>query len=145
MNFDGILFWHWFLAGLLCLILEAFLPGAVFLWMGIAAFVVGVLAWIIPVMGWQVEFVLFGVLAIASFFAYRRFRAPPVSDKPTLNRRGHSYVGRSFTLTAPLVNGIGTLHVDDSQWRIAGPDLPAGTQVRVVEADGTTLKVEKIN
>ena len=144
MNFEGIVFWHWFVAGLAFFILEAFLPGAIFLWMGISAFVVGALGWVLP-MSWQIEFVLFGTLSIVSFFVYRRFRAPPTSDKPTLNRRGHSYVGRTFTLESPIINGDGKLRVDDSQWRINGPDLPAGALVKVTEADGTTLKVEKIN
>jgi membrane protein implicated in regulation of membrane protease activity len=142
MTFEGIVFWHWWLAGLALLSLEAFLPGAIFLWMGIAAFAVGLLSWVMP-LTWQIEFVLFGILSVASFFAWRRFRTVPVTDKPTLNRRGHSYVGRNFTLKEAIVNGIGTLHVDDSQWRISGPDMPAGSQVRVCEADGTTLKVER--
>ena len=63
-------------------------------------------------------------------------------DQPTLNRRADSYVGRQFTLTQPVIDGVGSLHVDDSQWRISGPDLPAGSRVRVVAADGVTLRVE---
>ena len=41
-----------------------------------------------------------------------------------------------------MIDGVGSLHVDDSQWRISGPDLPAGSRVRVVAADGVTLRVE---
>lgn len=145
MNFEAIVFWHWWVAGLLFFTLEAFLPGAIFLWMGVAALVVGLFSWIIPALHWQIEFVLFGALSVAAFFVWRKYRKVPVTDKPTLNQRGHSYVGRSFTLREAIVNGIGTLHVDDSQWRIAGPDLPAGSKVRVCEADGTTLKVERAN
>lgn len=143
MNLDlnAIAFWHWWVAGLLLLTLEVFVPGAIFLWMGIAAFVVGLLAWVLP-LGWQAEFVIFGVLSVVAFVAWRKYRPPPVSDQPTLNRRGQSFVGRGFTLAEPIVNGVGKLRVDDSQWRISGPDAPAGTQVRVVEIDGTTLKVE---
>ena len=141
MELQGIVFWYWFVAGLVFFSLEALMPGAIFIWMGVSAVVVGALAWVLP-LGWKFEFVLFGVLSIASFFAYRKFRREPASDKPTLNRRGQSYIGRVFTLAAPIVNGIGKVHVDDSQWRIAGPDLPAGAQVKVVDADGTTLKVE---
>lgn len=143
MNFESILFWHWWVAGLLFFTLEAFMPGAIFLWMGASALAVGLLSWVIPAINWQVEFVLFGVLSIVSFFVWRKYKPVIATDKPTLNRRGHSYVGRNFTLKAPIVNGIGTLHVDDSQWRISGPDLPAGSQVRVCEADGATLKVEQ--
>ena len=142
MGFE-LLYWHWWLAGLVLMTLEAFLPGAVFLWMGISAFAVGLLAWIVPAMGWQVEAVLFGALSIISFFLYRKYKPAPVSDKPTLNRRGDSYIGRVFTLHEPIVNGVGKLHVDDSQWRIYGADAAAGSQVRVIAVDGTTLKVEQ--
>lgn len=140
-----LLFWHWFVLGLVLLIAEVLLPTGFFLiWIGAAALLVGALAWLAPAIGWEVQLVLFGVLCIASFFVWRRFSpGNPVSDQPALNRRGHSYVGRTFTLSAPIVNGIGKLHVDDSQWRISGPDVESGAQVRVVAVDGTTLKVER--
>ncbi|WP_028007495.1 NfeD family protein [Solimonas flava] len=146
MALDSIVWWHWWVAGLVFLTLEAVLPGAIFLWMGASAAVVGLLALIVPALGWKVEFIIFGVLAIAAVLAWRRWRpAPATTDQPTLNRRGQSYVGRQFTLSEPLVNGIGTLRVDDSQWRISGPgDMPAGAQVRVVAADGATLRVERL-
>lgn len=141
--FTDILFWHWLLAGLLLLSLEAFFPGAIFLWMGVSALVVGALAWLVPGISWQVEVALFGALSIASFFAYKKWKPHPApTDQPALNRRGQSYVGRSFTLESPIVNGVGTLRVDDSQWRISGADAPAGTRVNVVRADGATLQVE---
>jgi membrane protein implicated in regulation of membrane protease activity len=137
------LYWHWWVAGLALLVLEAFAPGAVFLWLGISALIVGLLltlfSWALPT-----QLVVFAVLSLATFFAYRRFRPKPVAtDEPTLNRRGASYVGRSFTLAEPIVNGIGRLRVDDSQWRISGDDVPAGARVRVTRAEGATLHVER--
>ena len=140
-----ILFWHWFVLGLVLLIAEVLLPTGFFLiWVGAAALIVGALAWTVPALGWQLQLLLFGVMSVASFFVWRRFSpGNPASDQPALNRRGHSYVGRTFTLTVPIVNGFGTLHVDDSQWRISGADAGAGTQVKVVAVDGATLKIER--
>lgn len=137
-------YWHWIAAGLALLILETVIPAEfVLLWMGISATLVGFIAWAFPT-SWQFELVLFGVFSVISFLLYYRFRNKPVAtDAPTLNRRGESLVGRTFTLTAPIVNGVGKLNVDDSQWRAAGPDLPAGSRVTVVKADGATLKVER--
>lgn len=145
MEMDGLLYWYWFIGGLALLIAEMIVPtGYILLWTGVSALVVGVVTWLVP-LGWTAQFVVFGVLSLASFFAFRKFfpqrKAP--DERPTLNRRGHSYVGRVFTLTRPVVNGVGTLHVDDSQWRITGPDMPEGSQVKVTEADGATLKVER--
>lgn len=143
VSFESLLFWHWWVAALVLLSLEAFLPGAIFLWMGTSAAVVGVLAWALPI-NWQLEIVLFGGLSIVSFFAYRRLRpaSGETNDEPTLNRRGYSYVGRRLTLAEPIVNGVGRIRVDDSQWRVSGPDLPAGAAVRVAAVDGSTLLVE---
>lgn len=141
---DPLLYWHWFVAGFALLIVEMFLPtGFVLMWMGVSALIVGLIAWVAPT-GWQVEIVLFGVLSIVSFFAYKKlFPQKPIADQPALNRRGHSYVGRTFTLTDPVINGVGTLRVDDSAWRIVGPDMPAGSQVKVTQAEGATLRVER--
>ena len=140
-----LVFWYWFVLGLVLLIAEVLLPTGFFLiWIGAAALIVGALAWLVPALGWEAQLVLFGVLSVASFFVWRRFSpGNPSSDQPALNRRGHSYVGRTFTLEAPIVNGVGKLHVDDSQWRISGADAEAGAQVRVVAVDGATLKVER--
>ena len=136
-------FWYWWILGFGLLIAELLLPtGFVLVWIGAGALIVGVLAFLFPI-GWEWQATLFGVLSVASFFVWHRYRpAATESGQPTLNRRGHSYVGRVFTLTTPIVNGVGKLHVDDSQWRITGADAPAGAQVRVAAADGNTLKVE---
>lgn len=138
-----VLYWHWWILGLALLVTEMMLPtGFVLLWIGASAIIVGTLAWVLP-LSWQLELVLFSALSLASFLVWKRFRpALQASDRPTLNRRGDSYVGRTFTLQDPIVNSVGKLRVDDSQWRITGPDVPTGTQVRVTRADGATLHVE---
>jgi membrane protein implicated in regulation of membrane protease activity len=59
-----------------------------------------------------------------------------------LNQRGQQYTGRIFTLDQPIVNGVGKVEVDDSSWRVKGPDLPAGTHVQVVGVDGVVFVVE---
>ncbi|MEC9364308.1 MAG: NfeD family protein [Pseudomonadota bacterium] len=140
-------FWHWLALGFGLLVLEMFLPtGFIFLWVGAAAVVVGALSWIVPGLGWEAEFILWGALSVAAVLVWRKLKPMSFeSEQPSLNRRGHSYVGRTFTLNEPMVNGVGKLRVDDSQWRIIGLDAPAGTRVRVVETDGATLKVEKLD
>ena len=53
-----------------------------------------------------------------------------------LNRRTEALVGRVFTLEKPIVDGIGTVRIDDTIWRVRGPDCPAGSRVKVTQADG---------
>ena len=31
--------------------------------------------------------------------------------------------------------------IDDTIWRVAGPDAPAGSRVKIVQADGASLTV----
>lgn len=142
-----IAYWHWWVLGFGLLLVEMFLPtGFALIWIGAGALLVGGLAWLMPAMPWEAQMVLFGVLSVASFFAWKKFKPPvPQNDEPTLNRRGHSYIGRNFTLAEPIVNGVGKLSVDDSQWRISGADAPAGALVKVINVDGSTLKVERAN
>ncbi len=144
-----LLDWHWWVAGLLLMAVEAFLPGAFFLWMGLAAIVVGVILMMVPGMGLVTQMVLFAILAIGSAAGWRRLRGRGVGrehgEPAPLNERGRLYVGRVFTLDSPISNGVGHLRVDDGQWRIAGPDLPAGHRVRVQTVEGATLRVEAVD
>ena len=52
--------------------------------------------------------------------AFSRTVEAPV-DRPFLNRRAEGYVGRIFTLDKPIVDGIGTIRIDDTVWRVSGP------------------------
>lgn len=141
---DGMNHWEWFIAGILLVILEAFAPGAVFLWMGVAAIVVGVVVFVFDDIEWRYQLLLFAVLSVVSIVVSRRYlrRHPIQTDRPGLNRRGEQYVGRMFTLKDAIVDGRGRLHVDDTMWKVEGPDAPAGTRVRVSGIDGVVLKVE---
>ncbi len=136
--------WHWWILGVALLILEVFAPGAFFLWLGIAAGVVGLVVYLAPNLAWEYQLLLFSILSVISIVVWRRFfrlRAED-TDQPTLNRRGEQYIGRVFTLETPLVNGMGKIRIDDTTWKIEGPDCEPGTRIRVTGVDGTILKVE---
>lgn len=139
--------WHWWIIGGILLIVEIFAPGTYFLWLGVSAAVVGVITWLGPDMAWQYQFLLFGIFGVVSIALWRQYQKknPARSDHPTLNRRGEQYVGRVFTLSEPIVNGMGKIHVDDSTWKVEGQDCPAGGRIVVRGVDGTILKVEHAN
>ena len=142
--FDQILFWHWWILAGVLLILELTSPVFFFLWLGFAAAAVGFLLLVFPGIPVEAQLVLFGVLSVVAVFAWRRYREihPPPSDQPLLNQRGQQYTGRLFTLDHDIVNGVGKVEVDDSIWRVKGPDLPAGTRIRVTGVDGVVFIVE---
>ena len=68
-----------------------------------------------------------------------------MSDEPLLNQRGASLIGRTATLKAPINEGRGRIHLDDTTWVVNGPDLPVGSRVRIVASAGSTLKVEPVS
>ena len=142
---SGLSFWGWWIFAVLLMTLEMFLPGAIFLWIGIAAGIVGLLLLLLPDLSPTWQWTLFALLSVASVLGAKRYLhgRPIRSDRPTLNRRGEQYVGRQFTLEHAIRNGVGRLHVDDTMWKVAGPDLPAGTAIQVTGTDGTILKVER--
>lgn len=137
-------YWNWWLLGLGLIIVEILVPGTFFLWIAIAALGVGLVVFLFPALIWQLQWLLFALLTVGSvcFWWFYVRRRPAVSDEPLLNRRGHQYVGRIFTLDTPVVNGQGKIRVDDSTWKIHAEDCPAGTRVKVVGVDGVVLKAE---
>ncbi len=142
--FQQLTHWHWWILAVLFVVLEVFTPGTYLLFMGISAAIVGGAVLMAPGMGWEYQVFGFAVLSIVATVLGRNYlkKRPIHTDRPTLNRRGAQYVGRTFTLDEPIVNGQGKIHVDDSIWKINGADCAAGSRVKVTGVDGTVLQVE---
>jgi membrane protein implicated in regulation of membrane protease activity len=134
----------WGAAALLLFAAEAMAPGAFMLWLGFAAVVVfiGVLA--IPGIPLLAQVAAFIALSFVSIQVYRRWftHNDRVSDQPMLNRRVAQLIGRVVSLESPIVNGRGRVQIADAFWEVTGPELPAGTAVKIVGAMDTTLRVE---
>lgn len=124
---------------------EALAPGAFMLWMGFAAAAVFVAVWAFDGFSMLMQVVLFVVLSFVSIQIYRTWfrKRARQSDQPLLNRRAEQLIGRVVPLDQAIVNGNGRAKIDDAFWVVAGPDLPAGSQVRVVAVDGMALKVQQ--
>ncbi|MCK9384340.1 MAG: NfeD family protein [Nevskia sp.] len=142
----GFLFWHWWVLGFLLLALEVLTPGTFCMWIGFAAIATGGLAWLVPTLSLAVEVVLFALLSLISVGLWFKYRPLNRNEPETgLNQRGRGYIGRVLTLNKAIVNGIGQARLEDSVWRVSGPELPSGCHVRVIAVDGTTLHVEKVD
>ncbi|QBH04453.1 NfeD family protein [Xanthomonas oryzae] len=137
----------WAVLALLLIAAETLVPGAFLLWMGIAAAAVCVLVLVLPDIALLVQIVAFVVLSFVSVQVYRTwFRGKGrESDRPLLNRRAEQLIGRRVLLDQAIDDGRGRVKVDDAFWVIAGPDLPAGTPVRIVGVDGMTLLVQPVS
>lgn len=139
-------FWYWAIFGAVLAVIEVAVPAMVCIWLAAAALGVAAIAWRYPDLAWENQALIFATLAIASVVLGRTAfaRAGSTESDRRLNRRAESYIGRMFTLDGAIVDGRGRLKVDDTVWLVTGPDLPAGTRVRVTGADNTVLCVEPI-
>lgn len=138
--------WTWWVVGLLLAGIEVLLPSTYFLWLAIAALLVGTIA-LLQDIGWQVQLLLFVVFSVASVLIGRRVYGMADDDRspdPLLNDRSARQVGRTAIIATPIVNGIGEIRLDDGMWRVEGVDMPAGTRVRVASARDGRLRVEPL-
>ncbi|HEX2116292.1 MAG TPA: NfeD family protein [Alphaproteobacteria bacterium] len=135
--------WVWGVAGLALLAAETILPGFYLLWVGLAALVVcaGVVAFDLAATS---QLLLFAASAIATcvagWFVYQwRSAQEPVDP----NDNAEQMVGS----TGEVLEASGgrlRVKVRDSIWLADGPDLAAGTRVRVTGQHGTVLKVTAV-
>jgi membrane protein implicated in regulation of membrane protease activity len=141
---DIIQFWHWWVVAAALGALDMLAQSGFFLWLGVAALVVGLMVFAFPALPLSTQLLAFAVLSVAAVVAMRTVlkRTEQVSALPNLNRRGQQYIGQLLFLESPIVNGRGRVRVGDTLWSVEGPDLPEGSRVRVISSDGTLLLVE---
>lgn len=89
-------------------------------------------------------FLLFAGTVFALYFwmqyrARQRELARPTAE----HRSGMRYIGEALTLQAPIKNGNGRVRLGNRDWVVRGPNLPAGSKVRVTGVDGTVLLVDR--
>jgi membrane protein implicated in regulation of membrane protease activity len=134
----------WACLALLLITAEVLAPGVFLLWLGVAAAMVFVVDLLVPGISilWQV--IGFVLLSFALIPAYRYFfrNSGKQSDQPLLNRKAEQLIGKVLPLHQAIVNGQGRVKLGDALWTVEGPDLPQGTQVRVIGASSMILKVD---
>lgn len=137
--------WIWLIAAAVLGIAEMMVPGVFLIWLAAAAALTGVVALLFD-MPAAFQFALFGLLSLASvYFGRRWYVANPVeSSDPLLNDRASRMIGETVVVVAAIENGRGQVSVGDTVWPARGAEAPAGTRVKIVGVEGTTLKVEPV-
>ena len=136
----------WAAFALVLVAAEALAPGAFMLWLGFAAAAVFLVVLLSPVeIPLLVQVGAFVALSFVSIQVYRKWfrKHERQSDQPALNRRTAALVGRVVSLERAIVDGRGRVQIADAYWNVTGPDMPAGTAVRIVGGDAMTLQVEQ--
>ncbi|MEX6508593.1 NfeD family protein [Jiella sp. M17.18] len=147
--FADLSHYGWWIAGLLLLVLEVAVPGVYLLFFGIAALIIGTNAFLIGAsgwFGWEQQIVAFVVVSAVCVFLGRQWYGSKSEGNPDapLNRRTKRLIGREARLSEAIVDGRGRIALEDSWWSVEGPELPTGTPVRIVGADGAILRVEPV-
>lgn len=136
--------WFWAVAAVLFGLAELVLPGAFLLWLGLAAGVTAILTAFVPLDPvWAA--LLFAFAALVSVplgWLVMRPRVNAPDPARGLGDRLGALAGRVAVLEEPILRGEGRLKLDDTVWRVRGPDMVAGATVRVVGADANVLIVE---
>ena len=141
---EGFPYWVWLLAGLVLCAAETLAPGAFLIWIGAAALAMGIVAFFVH-LTLAPQLLLFAAFVAAFVLIGRRVYGSLDAGAPPLPlSRAHGLIGKEFYLDEAIAHGFGRIRVDDSVWRVAGEDLPAGAKVRVVAVeDGSMVRVEK--
>jgi membrane protein implicated in regulation of membrane protease activity len=137
--------WNWMILAAILFVLEVMSPGIFLMWFGVAAAATALIVFRYGI-AWQWQLIWFcGLSLVSVLLAAKYLRKHPLdSERPLLNERAVQLIGQSFDLIDPIVNGRGSIKTGDTIWRVEGPDLPKGTRIKVVGADGTLLKVVKV-
>ena len=133
----------WLAAALVLVIAEMLAPGFFLVFVGVGAAVTGIVVLLLPlpVLG---QALLFAVFTAGAVTVGRRWyhRSDKVSSDPLLNDRTARLIGRQVEVCDAIVGGEGRVKVGDGAWNATGPDVAAGTTVRIVGATGSVLRVE---
>jgi hypothetical protein len=141
----GLPYYVWLLGGLALCAAETLVPGAFLIWIGIAGLILGAAEFLVPL---SLPAQAFGFAALVAALALLGRRVYGSMDRvgPSLPAsRAHALLGREFFLHEAITRGFGSIRVEDSVWRVAGEDMPAGSKVRVVAIeDGVAIRVARI-
>ena len=138
--------WSWFLLALVLLGLEILVGGVFLIWFAAGALITG-LADAAFALVWQVELFVFGISSIAAIgigrWLARRFARHAPDACAALNQRGAQLMGQRARLVEPIYDGTGRIAINDTMWRVTGPELDAGTEIEIHAIEGNTLHVRR--
>lgn len=136
----------WLIAAVLLAGTELLVPGIFLVFLALAAAITGAITLFVPDTPVGVQLISFAAWALLTVLIGKRwYREYPVeSADPLLNDRVARLIGEVVTVSQAIEGGSGRVRVGDGEWPARGPDAVAGARVRVIGADGTTLRVEPL-
>ena len=93
----------------------------------------------------MVWFALFAATVFGLYF-WREYRVQQqeLQSASAPHRVGERYIGQVLTLTDDIREGAGQTKLGSRRWVLRGPNVPAGSRVRVTGVDGSVLIVDRL-
>ncbi|OQX15856.1 MAG: hypothetical protein BWK73_05600 [Thiothrix lacustris] len=111
-------------------------------WLGVGAGITGLFMLLNPdgLWRWQFALILISVL-IAPLLATAWHSLKKVfTEYP-----GKQLIGQVITLEQAMVDGTGSIRLDNLEWQLAGDDCPAGAQAKIIAINDRTLYITPLN
>jgi membrane protein implicated in regulation of membrane protease activity len=146
-----MLYWHWFILGVLLIIGEIFIPSFTILWFGLGALVVGVATALldIPFSG---QLLLWTLASVAFTLLWFRVFKPKISQDNSGDSARVSAIGESgqvIKTPTQTTNGkvrFSTPILDRDEWEfVCESEVALGDRLVIKEISGDLLQVEKHN
>ncbi len=114
-------FWHWVALGLMLLGIELLIGTYDLLWISAAAFATALITGLLPasIMGAEIQFLVFSVMAIGFILVSRTMLSSwreQKTDRPLLNQRMQTMIGRQALVTQSFKAGSGRVKIGDTEW-----------------------------
>ena len=129
----GLDAWAWIILGVVLIGLEL-APGVFLLWLGLAAVATGLVDGMAACPG-RLRHCSSRPLSVVAVLVGRALSRPDVSRETSSLNRAARPRRTDFRARGADHRGEGRIRVDDSSWRVTGPDQPAGAGVRVVRVE----------
>lgn len=141
----GPVLW-WIAAAVLFGFGEIVVPGAFLIFLAIAAAITGLVALALPDLPIAAQLISFTLWSAVTVFIGKRWYHdyPVASSDPNLNDRAARLINEEVIVSSAIIDGEGRVRIGDGEWSASGPSVPAGSLVRIVGVEGSTLLVEPV-
>ena len=138
-------YFYWFIAGIVLLIFELFVPGLVMVFFGVGALIAGLAAWMFE-MSWQVEILIFLVSSILSLIFMRKYLLEKMAKKDK-SGEVEDIIGENAMVTETIYpNRGGKIKFHGVDWKAdAEVEIEQGKLVEIIDKRSIVLIVKPID
>jgi membrane protein implicated in regulation of membrane protease activity len=150
MDFE-LVYWHWFVLGIVLMLLEIFIPSFTIFWFGLGALVVGLLTISID-LNFTTQIFIWAIASVIFTILWFKFLKPKMVDKAMADHPREAVIGESGqVIKVPTEGSRGVVRfitplLGDDEWDFISEDeVTLGDRVHIKDISGNTLVVVKLS